>query len=137
MVSSIATAWAGALVSLAVALHGGIELYLRKRALGGDHSQSVRRMALNQLGLAITLSLYFGYQVIILDDKAVYETVMTSPLSDVLLVYPEPLRSQLIDSLPFLVRIFYAIAAGVSWLVCGGTAIFYWSQRERSGEFYS
>lgn len=133
IVSSIATAWAGVLVSLAVALHGAIELFLRKRALEGGQSGAVRRMALNQLGLAISLSLYFGYQVIILDDNAVYETLMTLPLSNALLLYPEPMRSQLIDSLPLLVRFFYAIAAGVSWLVCGATAIYYWSQPCRTG----
>jgi len=131
IVSLIATAWAGALVSLAVALHGAMELFLRKRALEGGQSGAVRRMALNQLGLAISLSLYFGYQLIILDDNAVYQTLMTPPLSDVLLLYPEPMRSQLIDSLPLLVRFFYAIATGVSWLACGGTAIYYWRQRER------
>lgn len=132
LVSLIATAWAGVLISLAAATHGALELFLRNRVFGGDRVQAVRWLALNQLGLAASLSLYFAFQVMVFDDEAVYRALMASPLSEALFLYPEPMRSQLIDSLPFLVGLFYAIAAGVSWLVCGGTAIFYWSQRERS-----
>mgnify|MGYP007096637528 CR=1 FL=1 len=123
---------AGALVSLAVAIHGALELSFRRRILNEDGSSAANWMALNQLGLATTLSLYFAYQVMILDGEAVSATLMASPLADVLLIYPEPMRSQLVEMLPFLIGIFYAIAAGVSWLVCGVTALFYWMQRTRS-----
>jgi|TARA_B110000467_G_C18336230_1_gene498092 hypothetical protein len=122
-------AWAGAAVSLAAAFHGIVELVLRKRALIGNQGDAVRWMALNQLGLAASLSLYFAYQVMILDADALSLALMQPPLSDLLSLYPESRRSQLVDMLPLLIAVFYALVAGVSWVVCGVTAIFYWKQR--------
>ena len=121
-------AWAGAAISLAAAFHGIVELVLRKRAQIGNQGDAVRWMALNQLGLAASLSVYFAYQAMILDSDALSLALMQPPLSDLLSLYPEPTRSQLVDTLPLLIGAFYALVAGVSWVACGATAIFYWKQ---------
>ncbi len=85
-------------------------------------------MALDQLGLATSLSLYFAYQMRVLDAEAMMTSLVNSPLYEVLLMYPEDLRLQLLDSLPSMLGVFYLVAAVVSWIFCGGTAIYYWSQ---------
>lgn len=129
LVSLITGAWAGLAISVAAAMHGVFELVLRKRALRGDRGDAVRWMALNQLGLAASLTVYFTYQFMILDGDALSEALMQPPLSDLLMLYSESTRSQLVDTLPLLVGAFYALVAVVSWIVCGATAIFYWKQR--------
>lgn len=127
-ISLISSAWAGVAISLAAVFHGFAELVLRKRVLRGD-SGAARWMALNQIGLAASLSVYFTYQFVTLDGEALSASMKSPPLSDLLMLYSEPTRSQLVDTLPHLVGAFYALVAGVSWVVCGGTAIYYSNQR--------
>lgn len=126
-ISAYANAMAGLLISLAVTFHGLLELVLSKKGVTGEAKPATRWMALNQLALAASLSLYFAYQTTTLNEEALIEQLLSSPVYDVLLVYPEALRLQLIDSLPAMAGTFYVVAAVVSWLFCGGTAVYYWS----------
>ncbi len=128
IVSLFATAWAGVLVSLAAAAHGTFELLLRKKMAGEDRVAIARRMALNQLGLAASLSLYFAYQFATLDAAALSEMILKSPLYDELVLYSDLTGIQIFSSLPTIVGVSYAVAAAVAWLVCGGTALYYWLQ---------
>ena len=132
IVSSIAMAWAGILVSVAATLHGIFELVLRKKMQGENSGSVSRRMALNQLGLAASLSLYFAYQVSSLDEDALMTLLLKSPLYDALLMYPDEIRIQFMETLPRMVGLFYVAVAGITWLVCGATAIYYWRQGKNS-----
>jgi len=85
-------------------------------------------MAFNQLGLATSLSLYFAYQMSVLEPEVLIASLLESPLYDVLLMYPEDLRLKLLDGLPKMLGVFYIAVAVVSWIFCGGTALYYWSQ---------
>lgn len=125
-VSIYANALAGICVSLAVTLHGTLELLLRKRVLSEFRPSGLRSLSLNQLGLAASASLYFAYQAIALDVNALYAMATKPPIADALALYPEELRLQVMDALPFLAGMFYAIAAAVTWIACGVTALYYW-----------
>lgn len=127
-ISAYAGGWAGIIISLALLLHGVYEIVLSKRSETGELKSRARRMALNQLGLATSLSLYFAYQMRVLDTEAMIVSLVDSPLYDILLMYPEDLRIQLLDMLPTMLGVFYLVAALVSWIFCGGTAFYYWSQ---------
>lgn len=127
-ISIFAGGWAGVIISVALVLHGVYEIVLSKRSEAGELKSPTRRMALNQLGLATNLSLYFAYQMRVLDAENLIASLLDSPLYDILLMYPEDLRLQLIESLPVMTGMFYLVAAVVSWIFCGGTAVYYWSQ---------
>ncbi len=127
-ISAYSGGWAGMVISLALLLHGVYEIVLSKRSETGELKGPARRMALNQLGLATSLSLYFAYQMRVLDADVLMASLVKSPLYDALLLYPEDLRLQLLDSLPTILGAFYLVAAVVSWIFCGGTAVYYWSQ---------
>ncbi len=127
-ISAYAGGWAGVIVSIALCFHGIYEIILSKRSALGKLKSCSRRMAFNQLGLATSLSLYFAYQISVLEPDVLIVTLLESPLYDVLLIYPEDLRLKLLDKLPKLLGVFYLVVAAVSWIFCGGTALYYWNQ---------
>ena len=127
-ISAYAGGWAGVIISMALILHGILEIVLSKRSVAGDLKSCSRRMAFNQLGLATSLSLYFAYQMSLLEPEVLIASLLESPLYDVLLMYPEDLRLKLLDGLPKMLGVFYIAVAVVSWIFCGGTALYYWSQ---------
>ena len=131
LIAAIARSSAGILISLALLGHGSLELRFRKTASeNGDRSQG-RRMAFNQMGLAASVSLYLAYQTLILEPTMVIESLMRPPVSDVLKLYPLDMRTWIIQSSPRFVGTFYALAAVISWIVCGATAAFYWPRSSR------
>ena len=131
LIAAIARSSAGILISLAILGHGSLELQFRKTASeNGDRSQG-RRMALNQMGLAASVSLYLAYQTLMLEPAIVIESLMRPPVSDVLKLYPLDMRTWIIQSSPRFVGTFYALAAVISWIVCGATAAFYWPRSSR------
>ena len=131
LIAAIARSSAGILISLALLGHGSLELRFRKTASEiGDRSQG-RRMAFNQMGLAASVSLYLAYQTLILEPTMVIESLMRPPVSDVLKLYPLDMRTWIIQSSPRFVGTFYALAAVISWIVCGATAAFYWPRSSR------
>ena len=131
LIAAIARSSAGILISLAILGHGSLELRFRKTASeNGDRSQG-RRMAFNQMGLAASVSLYLAYQTLILEPTIVIESLMRPPVSDVLKLYPLDMRTWIIQSSPRFVGTFYALAAVISWIVCGATAAFYWPRSSR------
>ena len=131
LIAAIARSSAGILISLAILGHGSLELRFRKTASeNGDRSQG-RRMAFNQMGLAASVSLYLAYQTLILEPTMVIESLMRPPVSDVLKLYPLDMRTWIIQSSPRFVGTFYALAAVISWIVCGATAAFYWPRSSR------
>jgi len=132
LISVVAVAAAGIIASLALLLHGVYEIVLSKRAEDGCLKSATRKMAFNQLGLAVTLTLYFAYQAIVLDGEALVRRLLASPAYDLLLMYPEDVRIWLIEALPSMVGIFYLLAALVSWLFCGGTAVYYWTHGRKA-----
>ena len=126
LIAAIARSSAGILISLALLGHGSLELRFRKTASeNGDRSQG-RRMAFNQMGLAASVSLYLAYQTLRLEPTMVIESLMRPPVSDVLKLYPLDMRTWIIQSSPRFVGTFYALAAVISWIVCGAIAAFYW-----------
>ena len=131
LIAAFARTPAGILVSLAILGHGSLELRLRKTASeNGDRSQG-RRMAFNQMGLATSVSLYLAYQALKLEPAAVIESLIRPPVSDILNLYPLDMRTWIIQSSPRFIGAFYAIAAVITWIVCGATAAFYWPRSNR------
>ncbi len=122
---------AGILISLAICGHGWMERLLRRRALRGEEL-GLRLLALNQLGLAASVSLYLGYQALNLDIDALYALALNPPVANALALYPDELRLRIMDALPFLAGLFYVIAAAATWIACLATSIYYWRCRRRS-----
>ena len=85
-------------------------------------------MAFNQIGLATSLSLYFAYQMSVLESNVLIASLIETPLFDALLIYPEYLRLKLLDGLSKMLGIFYIVVAAVAWIFCGGTVLYYWIQ---------
>lgn len=85
-------------------------------------------MAFNQIGLATSLSLYFAYQMSVLESNVLIASLIETPLYDALLIYPEYLRLKLLDGLSKMLGIFYIVVAAVAWIFCGGTVLYYWIQ---------
>ncbi|MAM90052.1 MAG: hypothetical protein CMI15_01070 [Opitutaceae bacterium] len=132
LISGFARSLSGIIISLAILIHGSLELSFRKTASErGDRFQG-RRMAFNQMGLATSVSLYLAYQAFSLEPDAVVEALMRPPIYDVLVLYPLDVRTWLIQSAPKMIGSFYALAAIVSWIVCGATAAFYWPRRKQA-----
>ncbi|RPF74559.1 MAG: hypothetical protein CBC31_010635 [Verrucomicrobia bacterium TMED71] len=127
-ISAYAGGWAGVIVSMALILHGTLEIVLSKRSVADDLKSCSRRMAINQIGLATSLSLYFAYQMSGLEPDVLIASLIESPLYDALLMYPEDLRLKLLDGLPKMLGVFYIVVAAVAWIFCGGTALYYWIQ---------
>ena len=127
-ISAYAGDWAGVIVSMALILHGTLEIVLSKRSVADDLKSCSRRMAINQIGLATSLSLYFVYQMSGLEPDVLIASLIESPLYDALLMYPEDLRLKLLDGLPKMLGVFYIVVAAVAWIFCGGTALYYWIQ---------
>ena len=119
---------AGGIVSMALILQGTLEIVLSKRSVADDLKSCSRRMAINQIGLATSLSLYFAYQMSVLEPDVLIASLLESPLYDALLMYPEDLRLKLLDGLPKMLGVFYIVVAAVAWIFCGGTALYYWIQ---------
>jgi|GEM_PF-609383 hypothetical protein len=131
LLSLFAGSLPGILISLVIGGHGLLELRFRKFASQkGDRSQG-RRMAFNQVALATSISLYLAYQALSLEQDVVIESLMRPPVYDILRLYPIDLRTWIIQSAPGMIGSFYAIAAVVSWVVCGATAAFYWPRNTR------
>jgi len=131
LIAAIPRSLEGVLISSAILGHGSLELRFRKTAReNGDRSQG-RRMAFNQMGLAASVSLYLAYQSLILEPTVVIESLMRPPVSDVLNLYPLDMRTWIIQSSPRFVGTFYALAAVISWIVCGATAALYWPRSSR------
>lgn len=132
VVSGVAVAVAGMAVSLALILHGVFEIVLSKRTEESSIRSATRKMAFNQIGLAVSLTLYFSYQTIVLDGDALVMRLLASPVYDLLLMYPEDFRIWLIESLPSMVGVFYLLVALVSWVFCAGTAVYYWNHGRKA-----
>tara|TARA_Y100000814_G_scaffold291312_1_gene267482 strand:- start:107 stop:631 length:525 start_codon:yes stop_codon:yes gene_type:complete len=131
LIAAIARSLAGVLISLAVLGHGSLELRFRKAASENRDGSRGRTMAFNQMGLAASVSLYLAYQALILEPTAVIEALMRPPVSDALNLYPLDMRRWIIHSSPRFIEAFYALAAAISWIVCGATAAFYWPRSSR------
>lgn len=132
LIALFAISLPGILIALAVLGHGSLELRLRLIAKkNGDRSLG-RAMAFNQVGLATSISLYLAYQILSLDPNAVIEALMRPPVYDILRLYPEEMRVWIIQSSPRLIGSFYTLAAFISWIVCGATAMYYWPRGARA-----
>ncbi len=121
----------GILVSLAVLVHGLLEIRFRKAAISGFEPNALGKMAWNQLALAVSISLYALWHIFTTDPE-ILENLLQQPLiQTVFNLYPIELRLTLIDALPRIVTVFYLLVIFVIWLGCGATAIYYWKQSKR------
>ena len=77
---------AGVIVAMALILHGTLKIVLSKRSVADDLKSCSRRMAINQIGLATSLSLYFAYQMSVLEPNVLIASLLESPLYDALLM---------------------------------------------------
>ena len=83
-------------------------------------------MAWNQIGLAASVSIYLAYQVSVLDEELVMALLVESPVYALLEMQPASMRQDMLDLMPAMVGLTYMLAALATWVVCIGTAVYYW-----------
>ena len=66
------------------------------------------------------MSLYFAYQMSVLEPNVLIASLLESPLNDALLMYSEDLRLKLLDGLPKMLGVFYIFVAAVAWIFYEG-----------------
>ncbi len=118
----------GSLVSLAIVLHGVVELKARGALLNRESPRGGLWLWRNQLLLAASISLYAVWQLLLLNDEAVARLMRRPEFQSLLELYPVEVRSQLMDWLPSMARGLYVVVIGVAWLGCGATAFYYRSK---------
>ncbi len=126
VVSSFIGSLAGVLVSIALVGHGAFELRLRRAFQSTGIPLVGRKMGWNQVGLAASVSVYLAYQVSVLDEELVMALLVESPVYAILEMQPEGLRQDMIELMPAMVGVTYMLAALATWIVCIGTAFYYW-----------
>lgn len=115
----------GVVISVAILGHGIVELAARKRLLEKTSAKGAKVMIANQLALAMSVSLYAGWQVYVTDPEMI-RNAMESPLvAQALSLYP-PDTLLLIDAwLPRIILGFYFLVIAIVWLACAATAVYY------------
>ena len=121
--------WSRSLVSVAISLailgHGMVELVARKRLLERRSTTGAQVMIINQLALALSVSLYAGWQIFVTDPETIRKAMESPLIAQILALYP-PDTIMLIDAwLPRFVVGFYFLVMGVVWLACAATAAYY------------
>tara|TARA_B110000037_G_C16995625_1_gene454970 strand:+ start:214 stop:732 length:519 start_codon:yes stop_codon:yes gene_type:complete len=123
---------AGVLVGAALLVHGIVELQARSAVLQRSDMRGGRRLCINQLVLAVSISAYAGSQVFNLNDEAIGQAVakaLESPLVKSFLdIVPVEALDQVVDQMPGMVRGLYVAVVVVAWLGCGLTALYYRSK---------
>lgn len=75
---------AGSLIGLALLVHGVYELRQRVRLLRGEDAKAARRLAGNQLALAVSVGAYLGWQVLAIDKGRLHALLNEEPLHSLL-----------------------------------------------------
>ncbi len=128
-ISLIISLWfwslSGLFVSLAVFIHGFLEVRFRKQALNQGRWIQVRKMAWNQLALAASISLYSLWHMLTADPDLLRDLLNRPLVQSALNLYPVEFRIHLFNALPRIITIFYLLVILVAWLGCGSTAFYY------------
>ncbi|MBK1876435.1 hypothetical protein [Pelagicoccus mobilis] len=115
----------GAIVGVALLLHGGVELHQRG-ALGSCRNERAPVfLACNQLALAFSVIMYLAWQVLSLDVQEIDAMLAREPIRSLLALYPAELRERLYQNLPAILVGAYAVAGFLVLLGCLGMATVY------------
>lgn len=90
-----------------------------------------RVMIWNQLGLAVSVSLYAAWQLYTTDPESVREELRSPLISQLLDMYPPDAVIAIDAWMPRMVSGFYLLVIAVVWLGCGATAVYYRSAIRR------
>lgn len=132
LISCVFWSWAGVLVGGALLGHGFVELLCRKRLFRDDDSKALWWMIWNQIGLAMSVSVYFLWQIGTLDTAAIAAALEGPELQAMWEMHSQDMREMILVTLPQFIRGGYILLAAVLWLVCLLTARLYY----KSGTAY-
>ncbi|MCH6258964.1 hypothetical protein MLD52_20580 [Puniceicoccaceae bacterium K14] len=118
--------WLAVFVSMALLVHGVVELVARNRVLNDGSRVHARVLVRNQLALALSVSIYSLGMILQQDGGALQSEL----IREILVLYPSEVRQMIEESIPMLTRIFYSL---VILVVCVGAAstAFYYDRQTR------
>ncbi len=120
---------AGFWVSIAVLMHGGIE-WKYSRRLSKREIFILTKMAVNQLLLACSISIYAVWKLIFFDKDSLFEVLEAPMIKNALSLLSGEEQKMLTDVFPWMVQMVYVLIIPVVWLGCGGLAWYYWAKRK-------
>lgn len=115
---------AEAAVSVAIFVLGWVEWRLGGRLRAGQ-VEVVSKLAWNQIGVAVVVTLYSAWRVWVTTDEAVWAVLERPQIAAFLDVLDPMVRAELVGRLPGLIRLTYLIVIPVVWAGCGGMAAWY------------
>lgn len=128
IVSVFSLSLIGMAVSCLLLIHGIVELTWRRRLASGEARKASRAMAINQVGLACSVTLYAAWQIVALDPGEVRRLLLRPAVRPVFEMYPPSLQADLWQNLPAYVQLLYGLVIAVAWIGCLATAVYYWLQ---------
>ena len=105
LLSTVFWSWPGLLVGLAMAVHGGLELRFRQRLISGRERRAAKILAINQLALGLTLTLYLATQIVGLEGAAVEEALRGDLIQSLLQGLPASAQESLEADLRMLTKV--------------------------------
>lgn len=123
--SGISSVNAGTLIGLALLVHGIYEVRQRKILIRGTDNKAHKRLAWNQMALAVSVSLYLGWQAFRFDEAELDALLARDPFKTALLQLPPDTTELLARELPRMLMLTYALAGFVVVVGCIGMAALY------------
>ena len=111
-------------VSLALLVRGVVEWRLGS-GLRAGRRVNPSRLAFNQLGLAVVVTGYSIWKIVVTTDEAVLALLNRPEVGPTLDLLDPMMRAEVIDRLPGAIRLAYLMIIPVVWLGCGGMAAYY------------
>jgi len=126
LISLLGGQLAGALVGLALVVHGGFELKLRPLLIANGNERAANRLAYNKLALSGSVVLYLLWQAVSIDPLEIEAMLARDPVRSLLTMTPSGTAEILRQDLPKVLLGAYGVAGVVVLLGCFGMAILYW-----------
>ena len=114
-------------------VHGGLELWQRRRLLVGRTAGAANWMAANQLALGGTLTVYLASQSFGLDEGAVDAALQGNLVQGLLASLPAGTEAELRAQVIAMVGIVGVTLLAALWVGCAATALGYWRHGRKLG----
>jgi hypothetical protein len=111
-------------VSIGIFTLGLIEWRFGRHLAAGDSRYAIR-LVVNQIGVAVVVTLYAVWQIFTTTDASVLAIVERPELSPYLDLLDPLIRAEVIGRLPGLIRLTYLLIVPVVWLGCGAMSAYY------------
>ena len=125
VISAVNVSAPGIAISLAMLVHGILERHWRKLFLDTGLFAWNRRMVMNQIGLAVSLSVYALWQLYLLDEEEIRKILVQDSVKPIFRMLDPEMQLELLHYLPAYVKVVYIGVIGLAWLGCCSTALYY------------